>query len=156
MTLAKKSTGEGTTRDFGSPELGKRFTVVPRLASANSYHGKVVDDTEIDRLLLRDYITSAEHGMLVSLLAKLRKGSFTSIQSPDLNSSYQAADPSRSADRKSEAIRTVTRLMAELDDSIGAHKRTALINLVLLDTPWPFSLGALRKSVRVLQDIFAR
>jgi hypothetical protein len=153
-TSGTKKKGSNSTRatDFGPPELAKRFTIVPKLSATSGYHGKVADDTEIDHLLLLDRITSAEHSMLVALLQKLHKATFVGLKSPDFNG-VAHSDPSRMADRKANAVMSVCYLMKKMDQLIGRGYRTALINLVLLDAPWPGTIDSLRQCVLTLQDI---
>ena len=141
-----------SSRDYGTPELARRFSVVPKLSLSNGYSGKVVDDTEIDRLLVRDEINSLQHSLLVALLKLLRDASFGGLKSPDLNSVY-AADPVGMAERKAKAVHRMVNFTKALDYRAGRPARIALINLVLLDIPWdcPTSLDA---AILALQDIF--
>ena len=59
--------------------------MVPKLTASNGYTGKVVDDSEIDRLLLCDSISSVEYSLLVALLHKLHRATFVGLKSPDFN-----------------------------------------------------------------------
>lgn len=138
--------------DYGAPELAQRFTIVPKLTLSNGFHGKVVDDTEIDGLLLHDSISALEHSLLVALLQRLHKAMFVGLKSPDFNG-VAYSDPSRLADRKAHAVMSVCGLVKQMDRRMGRVRRTALVNLVLLDTPWPGSLVSLRKSIVALQDV---
>jgi hypothetical protein len=148
----KKKVEAAVARDWGTPELARRFSVIPKLSLSNGYSGRVVDDTEIDRLLVRDEINSLQHSLLVALLKLLRDASFGGLKSPDLNSVF-AADPVGMADRKAKAVYKMVNFTKALDRRAGRPARIALINLVLLDVPWdcPTSLA---DAILALQDIF--
>lgn len=153
MTRKKVSASTRQPVDYGSPHLAKRFTIVPKLTASNGYHGKVVDDTEIDKLLLHDDISALEHSLLVALLQRLRKATFIGLKSPDFNG-VAHSDPSIMADRKANAVVSVVGLMKRLDQKLGRAQRASLINLVLLDVPWPGTLDALHGCIFALQDLF--
>lgn len=152
MPVKRKASSSTRAVDFGPSELAQRFTVVPKLTATSGYHGKVVDDTEIDMLLLHDDITAAEHSMLVALLQKLHKATFVGLKSPDFNG-VAHSDPSRMADRKANAVMSVCHVMKRMDAAMGRAYRTALINLVLLDIPWHDSIKSLRLCIAALQDV---
>lgn len=151
--------------DFGTPELGRRLSVVPRLTrGAFGYNGMVTDETEIDRLLLQNLITAAEHSTLEALLRRLHKASFVGLKSPGYDTII-SADPSIVADKKAQTIRAMVRITERMDEhkKIGRAKRTALVNLVLLDTPWPYEEDAkgqptstLKATIAALNEVFAR
>lgn len=147
----KKNPTSSRATDYGSPELAKRFTVVPKLTASNSFTGKVCDDTEIDLMLLHDKITALEHSLLVALLNRLHRATFVGLKSPDLNS-VSASDPSRMADRKAVAVMGVCRIIEAMDVVMGQGRRKALVDLVLLDKPWP-DLPGFHDCVLALQDI---
>jgi hypothetical protein len=111
---------------------------VPVLAQGPNagFSGKVVDECEIDRLLFEDKITANEHSTLNVLLRKLMKANFVGMRSPSLEAPIQS-DPSIIADKKANLIRSVNRMIESIDQKIGRPKRIALVNLVLMDTPWP-------------------
>ena len=135
--MGKKASRSIKATDYGSPGLARHFTVVPKLTASNGFTGKVVDDTEIDRLLLHDEINSLEHSLLVALLNRLHVASFVGLKSPDLNG-VGSSDPSRAADRKVQAVLTITGITERMDRTFGRGKRMALVNLVLMDVQWPF------------------
>lgn len=142
--------------DFGTSELGRRFSVVPKLTRGNyGYNAKVLDETELDRLLLADRITAAEHSTLEALLKRLHKSAFVGLKSP----SYDAvisADASIVADKKAQTIRSMVKIIDKMDNhaEIGRANRAALINLVLLDIPWAASDGVLKDCCKALDYIF--
>lgn len=152
MSGKRKASTSVRATDFGSPELAKRFTIVPKLSATSGYHGKVLDDNEIDTLLLKDQINATEHSMLVALLQKLHKATFVGLKSPDFNG-VAHSDPSRLADRKAHAVMSVCNLIKMMDKMIGRGHRAALINLVLLDAPWPSTIKELRLCIAALQDV---
>ena len=144
-------------KDFGTTELGRRFSVVPKLTSPNNYAGKVVDETEIDRLLLTDRITAAEHATLEGLLKRLHKANFVGLKSPSYDAPL-SADPSIVGDRRAQMIRAMVRVITKMDEdkNIGRHKRVALVNMVLMDSPWPGDDASLKLAVQALDTIFSR
>lgn len=124
--------------DFGTVELGRRLTIVPTLSQGptGGFSGRVVDESEVDRLLFTDAITASEHATLGLLLRKLMKANFVGMRSPSLEAPIQS-DPSIIADKKANLIRSVNKMIDKMDEKIGRPKRIALVNLVLMDTPWP-------------------
>jgi hypothetical protein len=153
MTKRKTSFSTRGATDYGSPELAQRFTVVPKLTASNGFHGKVADDTEIDSLLLHDVISALEHSLLMALLQRLHKAMFIGIKSPDLNG-VAYSDPSRLADRKANAVMSVCGLISRMDIAMGRVCRSALIDLVIGDVPWPSHLN-LHRATLALQDCLA-
>lgn len=145
------------SRDYGTPEIARRFRVVPKLTGPNSYAGKVIDDTEIDRLLAEDRIDSTEYSILEAFRMRLRKASYDSLRSPDFNASVRA-DPSLIGDRKARAVTTVIGIIGDMDkhEKIGREKRDGLINLVTEDRPWFLDMKALQLSVGALQGILSK
>ena len=131
-------------RDWGTTELARRFTVVPRLSGAYSFHGKVIDDSEMDRLLAKDAITPMEYSLLEALLKKLHKATFVGLKSPDFNG-VATSDPSHMSDRKACAVMSICHIVRVMDKLMGKANRAALINLVLLDQPWPNGLPLLHR-----------
>jgi hypothetical protein len=142
-----------SSRDYGPGELARRFTVVPKLSLSNGYCGKVVDDTEIDRLLFHDRINATQHSILVAFLRVLKDASFIGLKSPDFNA-ISAPDPVGIADRKAKAVFKVVGIIRALDQKAGRAIRCALIDLIISDRPWPDGLS-LDHGILALQDIFA-
>lgn len=142
--------------DTGTGELARRFTIVPTLSRGpqGGTSGKVVDETEIDRMLLRDAITPAEHSVLEALLKRLHKASFIGIKSPNYDARV-SADPTIISDKKAASIRSVVKLFTLMDEDkkIGRTRRAALVNLVLVDQPWNETLGSIKTAVSALQGI---
>jgi len=106
----------------------------------------VVDETEIDRLLLRDEITASEHSTLEKLLSKLSRANMGTIRSPV----YEAPvsdDPSAVGDRRANQMRSIVGLIKSLDQKLGIGKRKALVNLVLADAPWPGNKNSLKDAI---------
>lgn len=121
--------------DFGSPELARQFTVVPLFSGAGVMAGKVMDETEIDRLLLKDTITSAQHATLTAFTGKLHKAGFLGMKSPQYDAPI-SLDPSAVATKKANLIRYVVKVFKELDKKIGPTKRRALVDMCIADIPW--------------------
>lgn len=151
-TSQKQKPSSVRATDYGAPELAKRFTVVPKLTASNGYTGKVVDDSEIDRLLLYDHISSVEYSLLVALLHKLHRATFIGLKSPDFNG-VAHSDPSRIADRKANAVMSICHVIKLMDRVMGRINRAALVDLVLLDAAWPFDMTCLHKCVLALEGV---
>lgn len=152
MGLTKQKHSSTRATDYGPSELAKRFTVVPKLTTSNVYTGKVVDDSEIDRLLFLDRINALEHSLLVALLNRLHRAMFIGLKSPDFNG-VAHSDPSRISERKAVAVMGICHIVKAMDKVMGHANRMALINLVLLDVPWPNGLPVLHDCVLTLQDV---
>ena len=133
--------------DTGTPELSRRHRVVPMLTRGQyGLNPKVVDETEIDRMLLVDAISPAEHASLENLLRVLVKTGYAGMQSP----SYEApvsSDPATVADKKSHTIMEAASVMQRLHRTIGRANAAALVNLVLLDVKWPFDAKTLKDAI---------
>jgi hypothetical protein len=127
---------------------------VPKLTASNGYQGKVLDDSEIDRMLLNDRISSVEYSLLVALLNKLHRATFVGLKSPDFNG-VAHSDPSRMADRKAHAVMSVVGITKAMDKVMGWQKRSALINLVLLDQTWPFDGPCLHSCLSLLDGVLS-
>lgn len=151
MTKSKK---EPVSRDMGTTEMARRFTVVPKIDASNTWHGKVMDETEIDRLLLKDIITPAEHSVLEALMKKLHKMGFVGVKSPDYSSPIHA-DATAVGDKRAQSIRGMVRIIRDLDKEIGTHFRVSLVNLCLIDMPWPHSTDDLKSSIKRLMMIIS-
>lgn len=152
MMTRRKTSSTVRASDYGTNELAKRFTVVPKLTLSSGYMGKVVDDSEPDRLLLTDVISSSEYSLLIALLQRLHKATFVGLKSPDFNG-IAHSDPSLIGDRKAKAVRSIIRVMGAMDKAMGRANRAALVNLVLLDTPWPYDLACLHRCVDALESL---
>lgn len=144
------------TVDIGTSEISERLTVVPKLTRGQyGFNAKVVDETEIDRLLLEDIITTDHHSTLENFLGRLHRVGFVGLKSPAYDSPVHA-DPSVVGDKKAHAIRGVVKLFAKMDSAMGKERRISLVNLVLLDLPWPFGQVELQKNVIQLSEIMRR
>lgn len=139
------------TKDTGAPEIHKRLQVVPKFTKSGT-HMAVVDETEIDRLLLHDRITSAEHATLGLLMTRMHKANFVGIKSPTYDAPL-SLDPSAVGDRRANQIRSIVKLFLALDKKLGHEKRKALVNLVLTDTSWPGDDKSLKDAVKVLAEL---
>lgn len=137
-------------KDYGTPEISGHFKVVPKF-HRDGTHMKVVDETEIDRLLLHDRITSAEHAVLEALMNRLRKANFVGIKSPAYDAPL-SIDPSAVGDRRANQIRSVVALFVGLDRKLGQEKRKALVNLALMDVPWNGDDKSLKEAISTLSE----
>ena len=135
--------------DTGAERLHHHRTVVPR-RRADGYNMRVMDETEIDRMLMRDEITPNEHATLERLMGKLHKFGFMGVRSPDYSSPIHA-DASAVGDKKAATIRGAVKLTKELDAALGADLRRRLYALILEDKG--VSAEDLRKFIDVLNTI---
>lgn len=141
-------------REMGTSEIARRFTVVPKLSNPNTYSAKVMDETAIDRLLLDDTISPAEHSSLEKFMVKLHKMGFVGVKSPDYSSPIHA-DATAVGDKRAQTIRGMVKIIRALDKEIGPSMRKALVNLLLLDTPWPYGKDDIRTCASALMRILA-
>jgi len=142
--------------DMGTSELSKRLRVVPKpIGGGMEYQGKVVDETYIDRLLLEDRINSSDHSTLEKFLHLLQKANFVGMRSPVYDAPL-SADPSIVGDRRANQIRAVVSLFRRMDERLGKGKRIVLVNMVLIDRPWPDTDEQLRDAIDTLAKIMMR
>lgn len=144
--------------DAGTPEMARRFTMVPRLSDPTTTTMKVIDGTELDKLLMHDAITTTQHATLMTLEKRLHGYGFMGVKSPDYSSPIHA-DAGAVSDKKAEKLRGAVHLVGKMDKHphIGAHRRKKLVNLVLLDAPWGklrHQIEELHHCIRALDDIF--
>jgi hypothetical protein len=121
--------------DQGTVELGRHFTVVPTFTGPNVMAGRVVDETAIDRLFLREEINITQHATLMAFTKRLHKYGFFALKSPNYEGFVQM-DPTMVGDRKANMLRGMVKIFAALDKEIGPPRRKALVDLCLKDTPW--------------------
>jgi len=119
---------------------------------------KIMDGSEVDRMLMNDSITAAEHGTLMVLTRRLQKFGFMGLRSPAYDSPVHA-DPELVADKKATVIRGAVSLIDRMDKhpAIGKARRQKLINLVLEDVPWGklrHQIEDVRHCIRALDDLF--
>ena len=121
--------------DHGPAELGRHFTVVPTFTGPNVMVGRVVDETEIDRLFLKEEINITQHATLAAFTKRLHKTGFFALKSPSYEGFVQM-DPAMVGDRKANMLRGMVKIFSALDKKIGPSRRKALVDLCLKDTPW--------------------
>lgn len=158
--MAKSKTDSSDPADYGTRELQRRFTIVPVLARGpnGGMNAKVVDESEIDRLLLRDIITPHEHSILESFMRKLHKANFAMLRSPSYEAPMQS-DLTIIGDKRAQLIRSIVGIFGKLDrhEKVGPAKRRALVDLVIADVEWPLDnlpggIAALKDAIFALQD----
>lgn len=138
--------------DIGTSELSHHFTIVPKLTRGSyGLNGRVMDETEIDRLLLEERINPNEHSTLEAFLNKLHRVGFVGLKSPSYDSPIHA-DPSVIGDKRANSVLGITKLIKKLDASIGRTRRMALVNLVVMDLRWEESDEILRECVGKLME----
>jgi hypothetical protein len=114
----------------------------------------------MDKLLMHDVITSAEHGTLGTLAKRLRDYGYDDLRSPNYEGVI-SADASAVADKKADKIRGAVNLIGKMDahPTIGRHRRKKLVNLALYDAPWGDKrnqIEDIKHCIRALDDIFMR
>lgn len=144
--------------DFGTKEMARHFTIVPKLSDPTTFTGKVMDGTEIDTLLLNDVINTMQHATLSTLAKRLHGFGFVGLKSPDYSSRI-FADATAVSEKKAETIRGAVSLFQKLDlhPHIGSHRRKKLVNLVLEDVPWGklrHQMEELHACISALDDVF--
>lgn len=156
--MTRKRRPPPSSIDFGTPQMARHFTIVPKLSDPTTLAGKVMDGSEIDRLLLVDAIDPAQHATLSMLAKRLHGYGFMGMKSPDYSSPIHA-DATAVADKKAESLRGAVHLISKMDKHphIGAFRRKKLVNLVLQEAPWGklrHQIEELHSCVRALDDIF--
>lgn len=140
--------------DMGTPEISKRYRVIPVLTRGQfGMNAKVVDETEIDRLLLEDHINPSQHAALENFLNRLVRGGFVGLKSPSYDAPI-SADPAMVAARKSEAIRAASHMIGHLRRVVGRNKTDSLMNLVLMDKKWELPIAELHSCVNLMERYF--
>jgi hypothetical protein len=139
--------------DYGTSEMSRQFTIVPKLSDPTTLTGKVMDGDEVDRMLLRDEINPMQYATLCTLAERLHGYGFIGIKSPDYSSPV-FSDATEVSARKADTIRGAVSLIAKMDRhaSIGRHNRKRVINLVCVRAPWVGS--GLDAVIMALDDIF--
>lgn len=144
-----------TDDDNGTPEMARRFTVVPKLTRGPfSYNLKVMDETAIDVLLLRGIITANHHSTLEGFMRRLLRMGFVGIKSPTMGSPV-STDPTIIGDKKAAAVLGMVRIYRRLDKKMGPAHRRSLVNLVLMDVHWPGDDASLLECIKALDDAIA-
>lgn len=154
MTKRKK---DFSAADFGTPEMGRQFRIVPKLTDNTTMAGRVLDGDEVDKLLLVDAITTVQHATLRTLQKKLLAFGFATLRSPDYSSPI-FSDATAVADKKANTIRGAVHLFSRMDKHphIGKHRRKKLVNLVMEDAPWGklrHQMEELHAIIRAVEDI---
>lgn len=144
--------------DAGTPELARHFKIVPKLSDPTTLTMKVMDGSEIDRLLMHDVIDPAQHSTLAMLAKRLHGYGFVGLKSPDYSSRI-FADATAVAEKKAESLRGAVHLIDKMDKHphIGSFRRKKLVNLVLQEAPWGklrHQIEELHHCIRALDDIF--
>lgn len=141
--------------DAGSPMMARHFTIVPKLSSPTTMAMRVLNGSEIDKMLMDDAVTTVEHATLCTLAKKLRDFGYSDLRSPNYESPIHA-DASGVGDKKADTIRGAVALIGKMDDAMGRFNRKKLINLALYDAPWGNNADALKTCIRAMDNIFNR
>lgn len=144
-----------TDDDHGTPEIARRFTVVPKLTRGNyAFNLRVMNETEIDILLLKGTINANQHSTLEGFFRRLHRMGFVGVKSPSMDSPI-FADPALVGDKRAASVRGMVQIFLRLDKKIGPAQRRSLVNLVLMDVPWPWDDASLMESIKGLDDAIA-
>lgn len=149
--------------DMGTAQMAKHFTIVPKLTDPTTLAGRIMDGTEIDKLLLNDVIDTMQHATLQTLAKKLHGFGFVGLKSPDYSSPIHA-DATAVSDKKANAIRGAVHLFDKMDKhpDIGMYRRKKLVNMALQDAPWStkrllrHQIEELHACCRALDDVLMR
>lgn len=153
--MARRRKYQASGMDMGTPEMARQFKIVPRLTDPSTMAGRVLDGTEIDKLLLSDAIDTFQHATLQTFAKRLHGFGFVGLKSPDYSSPI-SADATAVSDKKADTIRGAVHLFEKMDrhPDIGAYRRKRLINLVLQDAPWGDQKDELHAAIRALDFVF--
>lgn len=151
--------------DMGTREFSQHHLVIPKLVDPTTMAGRVLDATEIDRLLLNEAIGIIMHGTLEAFAKKLHSFGFVGLKSPDYSSPI-FADATAVSEKKANLIRGAVALFNRMDKhpDIGPYRRKKIVNLVLTDAPWQGKkkqlsedqIEELHKVIRALDQIFSQ
>lgn len=160
MAKRKKEIPTVSTIDMGTSEMARRFTIVPTYTSHTDRASRVMDGTEVDRMLLNDQLSINQHATLNLLARKMNSFGMGSIKSPDYSGRIHS-DATLIAEHKAQALRGAVHLIDKLDrhPHVGKYRRKRLINLVMEDGKWGdlrHQLEELWACVSVLDDLFTR
>ncbi len=155
--MPKKATGDRVPADYGTPELARRFSVVPKLNGAYTYGAKVMDDTEIDRLLMKDRINPTQHSILQAFASRLEQAGYNGVKAIDYNATHHS-EPHTMGDRMHVKVSRAIYLRRAMVDheKIGRGRDQALVSLVSEDMPWPGNDASLHEAIDGLQQILTR
>lgn len=160
--MSRKKKYSVSVMDMGTPQMARHFKIVPRLTDPSTMAGRVLDGTEIDRLLFTDTISTVEHATLQTLARRLHGFGFVGLKSPDYSSPI-SADATAVADKKADVIRGAVHLFEKMDKHphIGPYRRKKLVNLVLQDAVWSkkmlrHQIEELQACIRALDDVFMK
>lgn len=158
MAKRKKDIPQPSTIDMGTSEMARQFKIVPTYTSHTDRASRVMDGTEVDRMLLNDQLNINQHATLNLLARKMNSYGMGSIKSPDYAGRIMS-DPQLVSERKAQALRGAVHLIDKLDKHphVGKFRRKKLINLVMEDGEWGHlrhQLEELWACVSVLDDIF--
>lgn len=125
------------TIDTGTPEgmKHKKMVAVPAPGRPGKIHLRVVDQTELDRMLDRKQITAEQWSSGDQVYRLLYKAGMLGASKSTLNVSGTSGDPQHISDKKSDALLMLGELINHLDVSCGRPTRELFINMLMLDRP---------------------
>lgn len=123
--------------DTGNPEGTKHKTMVavPAPGRPGKIHLKVVDQTELDRLLYRKQITPDQWSTGDQVYNLLYRAGMLGASKSTLNVSGISGDPQHISDKKSDALVMLGVLIDHLDRACGRPTRELFLNMLILDRP---------------------
>ena len=96
---------------------------------------RVLDETEIDRMLMAERITLDEHNTLESILRDLHAARMIGFRISRYEPTIPTTDPQAITDRQAMAVSKLGRLQKVLDDTYGIKIRRMIISLLVVDLP---------------------
>lgn len=125
------------TIDTGTPEgmKHKKMVAVPAPGRPGKIHLRVVDQTELDRMLDRKQITAEQWSSGDQVYRLLYKAGMLGASKSTLNISGTSGDPQHISDKKSDALLMLGELINHIDRSCGRPTRELFINMLMLDRP---------------------
>jgi hypothetical protein len=125
------------TIDTGTPEGAKhkKMVAVPAPGRPGKIHVRVVDQTELDRLLDRGVISLEEWSSGDQVYRLMYKAGMLGSSKSTLNISGSSGDPQFISEKKSDSLMMVGELIAHLDRKCGKVSRQLFVDMLVLDRP---------------------
>jgi len=118
--------------DTGTPELSKHYIVKPVLISqvtGRATHIKVQDQTEIDRLLLNDWITPDQYSAAETMANDIHIAGLTGIKASNYGKVIGHGNRSDITNREALRRLKIQKAVRYLDKRVGVAVRTMLVGV---------------------------
>jgi hypothetical protein len=139
---------------LGTPEFQTKYTIVPKLRNLWDYHAKVIDGSELDRLLIEEIVTPSQHNTLERFAAILNRAGYARYSSIDLSGSGHF-DPSHAAEKKSKSMLRIVKILEYVDKKAGKKARMDMVNMLTVDSKVQ-STDHIKSVVNALEIYFSR